>query len=200
LTIPFYNNTANNSGYNIQSLSLTDSSLVKQLIGMFGKKVKISVGPTLTSSSSLFSTYFPSLVKTNGINDGFYVPTQIDMNSNILSSYNLSFKGNSTITWNPDINNPVHTIFIGIIDEGILANQYNPNIKPITSLIYFSEIPDNGTFTITPNLISSLTIGGRASIFIARGNYSMYIDQISGNKILLDALTYSNSGPLAVQE
>jgi hypothetical protein len=95
---------------------------------------------------------------------------------------------NITINWNPDPNNPSQSIFLGIIDENTIDPFISEKLK---ELIFFKEIPDNGSFSLPSSLLSQLSINNRVTLFIARGNFAIYSDASTSSNILVQALTTS---------
>jgi|GEM_PF-3365507 len=170
-------------GYNLQSL-LTSDFTTQKLIGLLGRKVKIDIPKSSTSSvvRSLGNQ------KSNSIDDGFYIPSQIDMDPGPNNDFTLPRGENITINWNPDPNNPSQSIFLGIIDENTIDPIISEKLK---ELIFFKEIPDNGSFSIPSSLLSQLSINNRVTLFIARGNFEIYSDASTSSNILVQALTTS---------
>ena len=193
LSIPFFNK-ANGlpSGYNLQTAVNVDKSDLGPLKAIWGTKVRFKVTPQSTSNYALNSV-FPTVVKTNGFDEnGFYIPQQMEFVSDFTGSgnYYVSVNNASNIYWTPDLNNPSGTVMIGVIRE---SDPNNP-----AEVVLFKEIPDNGSYSLTSEDMQALTVGGLASVFLARGNYTVYSDPITSNQVLIGALTYATVSFLGV--
>lgn len=184
--IPFID-VEKNSGYNIQSLT-TSQNIQKNMMALFGKKnsVRISSNPLISAIAS--STGNLARMRNNSGYDGFYVPAQIEMNAEFVQDYTIAINNATSVNWHPDPMNPSGTIMIGIINEGNYDDPNNP-IPP--EVVFFSEIPDNGYYVLTPSILQVLSSNGRATVFIARGNYEIITDPATTSQILIEALTYS---------
>jgi hypothetical protein len=131
--------------------------------------------------------------------EAFYVPEDIQLETPINDTYVLNPTTSNTINWVPDPLNPIQNVYFGIIYEGDLAVQFDPNLPSGNSLVMFIELPDTGSFTLTPDLIPYLPVGGRASLFIARTNYETYVDPATNYETLVSAFSYSTTGPIGIQ-
>lgn len=184
--IPF-NGSLNFPGYFFQSQG-TSKTNIDWLTNLWGSKVGIK-----TNTSGLLAA------KNQIFDDPFYVPEEIQLESPINNTYILNPTTNNTISWLPDPLNPIQTVYIGIIYEGDLAVQFDPSLPSGNTLIMFLELPDTGSYTITPDQIPYLPVGGRASLFIARTNYETYVDPSTSYETLISAFSYSTTGPVGVQ-
>lgn len=90
------------------------------------------------------------------------------------------------------------TAYICIIYEGDLSREYNPDLPAGTTVKLFLEVPDNGSYTLTPEQLNQLPAGGRVSISLARGNFEAADESNTGLETLVSAITYSNSGPIGI--
>lgn len=178
-------------GYNLQSL-LTSDFTTQKLIGLFGRRVKIDIPKS--STSGVFTTLGNQ--KSSSTDNGFYIPSQIEMDPGPRNDFSLPRGENITIKWNPDPQNPSQTIFLGIIDENTIDPIISENLK---ELIFFKEIPDNGSFSLPSNILSQLSINNRVTLFIARGNFEIYSDASTSSNILVQALTTSVLPYVAIQ-
>jgi len=190
IDIPFINSPTS-PGYNLQSLLASDFTTQK-LTGLFGRRVKIDIPKSSTSSvvRSLGNQ------KSNSTDDGFYIPSQIEMDPGPTNDFSLPRGQNITINWNPDRNNPSQSIFLGIIDD----NTNDPINAVLSELLFFKEIPDNGSFSLPRTLLSQLSINNRVTLFIARGNFEIYSDASTSSNILVQALTTSVIPFMSIRE
>jgi hypothetical protein len=191
LKIPYYNNAdAAFRGYCLQSVISLSASDRAALLALFGKKVRIKLTPSATGNHLVMNSTFPSLVKTHFIDEnGFYIPQNMDLQSPMFSdgNYSITPNGNAVLNWTPDPNNPSGTIFIGIVRERT-TDIDNPLPGEV---VLFKEVPDNGSYTLTLADTEALPPGSVASVFVARGSYYTYTDQVTAREIFLEAITYN---------
>lgn len=183
IEIPF-RNSQETSGYNLQSL-LTSDFTAKKLAGLFGRRVKIDI-PRSYNSSVVMSF---SNQNTNNDDNNFYIPSQIEMDPGPNNDFTLPRSEVITVYWNPDPQNPSNSIFVGVIDE---KNSDQFKIGSLQELIFFKEIPDNGSFSLPRDLLSRISADHKVSLFVARGNFEILTDESSSSSILVQALTTSS--------
>lgn len=186
--IPF-NGDYKAPGFLIQSFG-NSSDRIAFLKNIWGTKVKIGF---TNSGSSILNSSFRTTT-----DEGFYIPEQIEMEANFVDNFQISENINNTISWNPDPQNPINSIFICVTYEGTLSNETNPSFSADNTVQVFLEVPDNGSYTLTPDLLDMLPVDARAAITIARANYEMIVDPTTGEEVLVQAITYSTSGPIGI--
>jgi hypothetical protein len=191
LKIPYYNNTdASFSGYCLQSVVSLSPADRASLLALFGKKVRIKLAAAETGNRTVINSTFPTLVKTNFIDEnGLYIPQNMDLQSPMFSdgNYSITTNGNATVTWTPDPNNPSGTIFIGILRE----RTTDINNPVPGEVVLFKEVPDNGSYTLTAGDTEALPSGSVASVFVARGSYFTYTDPVTAREVFIEAITYN---------
>ena len=180
--IPYNNNPAY-PGYGFQSLGNT-STISTWMKNLFGRKIKVAVGGSRTY-----------MTEGNQIeSDGFYVPQPIELSGSVVQSYTLNKNVSHTFTWTPDSQNPNGMVFLAVLYEAYESNLTDASMPDATEVIAFLEIPDNGSYSVTPSQVTGLPNNCRASIALARGNYQVITDPATGTQTLIYAITQSLTG------
>lgn len=131
--------------------------------------------------------------------NGFYVPQPVIMDAPFNQSVMIDNNNNYSIGWNPDPLNPSGKILVGIIYEGDYAIEFDGvSVPPGTHLIGAEEIDDNGHYILTQASLSELPVGSRCTIFVARGNSSIFVDPNTGLETLVNSYVYAQAPLLQV--
>lgn len=174
-----YNNYPAYPGYGIQSNG-NGQSVSNWMKSLFGKKIHIS----LEGSATYRTTFEDSL---------FYVPNEITYSASFLQSKTYNANNSQNITWETDPNNPNGILYIAIVYEAVESNLYDQSMPDTSYVQAFLEVPDNGSYTITPDKVSNLPTNSTVSITLARGNYEVITDPSTGTQTLVYAITQSST-------
>ncbi|MBX9785624.1 MAG: hypothetical protein K2X48_20260 [Chitinophagaceae bacterium] len=186
--IPFVPNSNHGGSYGLNE-DFTSSGK-KFLKGLWGKTISVR---TEGKSNFLLRTEPDS-------SGGFYIPMSIEMEANFLDTKQYSLSGSSSITWQPDPNNPSGKVYLFAVYEGPDSKDTDPSLSDSTVVKFEKELSDNGSYTLLPNeLGNGFPIGSRMSFVLARGSYQT-ITNSNGTEVILQAVTYSTSNIIAVKQ
>lgn len=172
-----YNNDTYYPGYWLQSNSGGNDGWLK---GIFGKKIRIDLDGSYS-------------YRTNIIDSSFYVPKEMIFESDFLQTRQLDATVNHTFTWIPDTENPTGKIYVAVMYESYESNILDSQMPDSSYTQALLEVPDNGTYTITPSQLSDLPTNSIVSITLARGNYASLVDPVTGTNTFVYSLSESNT-------
>ncbi len=151
---------------------------------------EIDLGTTNLFTFGSTSTWSCSGNATNGIlpfSTSMYVPTKFVL-SNTFDNFQISKNSGITFTWNQDNNN---ALGVGIILEYLVAESRDKDSTLTSSYFNWQQLViDNGSFTLTPAMLSQFPVGAYVRLRIGRGNYKEYINSDNKNYLLVASTSY----------
>lgn len=97
--------------------------------------------------------------------DSLYVPALISLSSP-LTGGTLSKSSGFGMTWNSDPNND--SVVVGFKYEATLSNYADTSLSDDT-YSWYRLVPDNGSYTVPSEALSSVPVGGYIEVIVARG-------------------------------
>jgi len=124
----------------------------------FGSDVQIGIEGSSYIDSTSFSFYLPEII-------------------NVTTSNSDSINKNQDyqLTWNQDPNNQ-NGVYILVSYSGSLNTDHINSSLPDTNITWKTNVSDNGSYTISSSVFSSMPVGGHIEIDVGRGNYGIFGD------------------------
>ena len=174
-----YNNYPAYPAYGVQSNG-SGGTVTNWMRELFGKKIRIALNGSVS-------------YRTNVEDSSFYVPKEVIYSADFLQSKEYNANNSNTITWQTDPDNPDGMLYVGIVYEAVESNEHDVTMPDTSFIQAFLEIPDNGSYTITPDKVVDLPTNSYVSITLARGNYEVITDPVTGTETLVYAITQSST-------
>lgn len=159
-----------------------DSTQCSTIVGRDFDLSSIDEGDTNSFANFNTTVYFPPAIHMYFPE---YIPMGIDSLQMIQGS---SIQTNQSITWNADPNNKLGVVIILEYDKNREANTLLKRNGDSTSTANYVVVPDNGSYSLTSELLDDIPNGGVVELTIMRGNiipYTLPKDSSKKIKIVL---------------
>lgn len=153
-----------------QGIISTDINVSDQIGRLYGKDLSVQA---FRDSSSVNANNSERL-----LNSTFRLPSEIIILSPSTSRTIETISQTETIEWIPDAKNSKKILIVVEFDP---TRSDNSTFKFNLPRANYIEVPDNGSYQLTPNEFKGIPNGSSITIYVARGNNSTAIS-ISGRE------------------